>query len=113
MLSLNPTLLGLSFSIVPVIGTAAIVLNKFVKRVSKKQVENDTLAASFVEERLTNIATVKTSCRENDEADHYNEYQKHSVELGRNVSLAKGAFILDLSMILNNNLKLYCHTVSL
>jgi len=93
MLSLNPTLLGLSFSIVPVIGTAAIVLNKFVKRVSKKQVENDTLAASFVEERLTNIATVKTSCRENDEADHYNEYQKHSVELGRNVSLAKGAFM--------------------
>merc|ERR1712238_409112 len=45
------------------------------------------------EERLTNIATVKTSCRENDEADHYNEYQKHSVELGRNVSLAKGAFM--------------------
>lgn len=93
MIRINPSLLGLSVSVVPLIGSAAVVLNKFVKKVTAKQSEVKAQAASFAEERISHIATVKTSCREADEVDQYDQLQLEAARLGRAVSLAKGTFM--------------------
>ena len=93
MLRLNPGLFGLSFSVVPLIGSAAMVLRKFIKSVAAKQRETATIAASFAEERLNHIAMVKMSNRELDEVEQYTELQDECVSLGRMVSLANGFFM--------------------
>eukprot|EP00569_Conticribra_weissflogii_P007293 CAMPEP_0171329694 /NCGR_PEP_ID=MMETSP0878-20121228/1474_1 /TAXON_ID=67004 /ORGANISM="Thalassiosira weissflogii, Strain CCMP1336" /LENGTH=662 /DNA_ID=CAMNT_0011829795 /DNA_START=214 /DNA_END=2202 /DNA_ORIENTATION=- len=93
MLSINPTLFGISVSIVPVVGAAAVVLNKFVKKATVKQRECAEQAASFAEERITHIEAVKLSNREGDEVDKYIELQERCVQLGRQVSVAKGSFM--------------------
>jgi len=93
MIQLNPSLLGLSLSIVPVIGSSAVILNKFVKKVSIRQRHNQDLASSFAEERLSHIATVKSSSREQHEANTYHNLQLETARLGRITSLAKGAFM--------------------
>ena len=64
MISLNPALFGISVSIVPVIGAAAVVLNKFVKKATAKQRECAEQASAFAEERISHIMTVKLANRE-------------------------------------------------
>lgn len=93
LLRLNPGLFGMSVTVVPLIGSAAMVLRKFIKRVAAKQRETATRAASFAEERLVHIAMVKMSNRELDEVEQYTKLQEEYVSLGRLVSLAKGAFM--------------------
>ncbi|KAL3787973.1 hypothetical protein HJC23_002898 [Cyclotella cryptica] len=93
MLTLNPTLFGISVSVVPVVGAAAVVLNKFVKKATAKQRECAEAAAAFAEERLCHIETVKLANREADEVEEYNRLQEECVQLGRRVSAAKGTFM--------------------
>lgn len=93
MLRLNPSLFGLSFGVVPLIGTAAMVLRKFIKKVAEKQRETATLASAFAEEKLTHIAMVKMSNRELDEVAQFQKMQEECVRLGRSVSLANGSFM--------------------
>lgn len=93
MVSINPSLFGISVSIVPVVGAAAVVLNKFVKKATTRQRECAQEAAAFAEERISNIETVKLSNREKDEVEKYVELQEKCVELGRQVSAAKGTFM--------------------
>ncbi|KAL7518669.1 hypothetical protein ACHAWX_003479 [Stephanocyclus meneghinianus] len=93
MLTLNPTLFGISVSVVPVVGAAAVILNKFVKKATAKQRECAEAAAAFAEERLCHIETVKLANREEDEVEEYNRLQEECVQLGRKVSAAKGTFM--------------------
>lgn len=93
MISLNPTLFGISVSVVPVVGAAAVVLNKFVKKQTAKQRECAEKAAAFAEERISHIETVKLANREKSEAEEYTRLQEECVQLGRKVSSAKGIFM--------------------
>jgi ABC-type multidrug transport system fused ATPase/permease subunit len=93
MLSINPTLFGISVSVVPVVGAAAVILNKFVKRATAKQRECAERAASFAEERICHIETVKLANREKSEVEEYIMLQEECVVLGRKVSSAKGSFM--------------------
>jgi len=93
MISLNPTLFGISISVVPVVGVASFVLNKFVKKATARQRECAEEAAAFAEERISNIETVKLANREIDEVEKYVELQEECVRLGRKVSSAKGTFM--------------------
>ncbi|KAL7535214.1 hypothetical protein ACHAXR_006345 [Thalassiosira sp. AJA248-18] len=93
MISLNPTLFGISVSVVPVVGAAAVVLNKFVKKATARQRECAEQAASFAEERISHIETVKLANQEKNEVEKYVELQEKCVQLGRQVSSAKGTFM--------------------
>jgi ABC-type multidrug transport system fused ATPase/permease subunit len=93
MLHLNPSLFGISVGIVPVIGVAAMVLRKFVKNIATKQRHISSLAASFVEERLTHLAMVKMSNRELYEIEQYARLQDESRRLSAQLSIANGAFM--------------------
>ena len=93
MLSINPTLFGISVSVVPVVGAAAVVLNKFVKKATTRQRECAEAAASFAEERICHVETVKLANREKSEVEEYIRLQEECVHLGRKVSSAKGTFM--------------------
>ncbi|KAI2512252.1 hypothetical protein MHU86_2128 [Fragilaria crotonensis] len=93
MFRLNPALFGVSFGVVPVVGVAAMLLRRFIKKVATKQRETAILAASFAEEKLTHIAMVKMSNRELDEVEQFSQLQDEYVRLGRRVSLANGSFM--------------------
>lgn len=93
MISLNPHLFGISVSVIPVVGAAAVVLNKFVKKATARQRLCAEEAASFAEERISLIETVKLANRERDEVETYVQLQEECVQLGRQVSSAKGIFM--------------------
>jgi ABC-type multidrug transport system fused ATPase/permease subunit len=93
MIRLNPSLFGLSFTVVPLIGTAAMVLRKVIKKLAVKQRDTAIRAASFAEERLSHIAMVKMSNRSMDEVERYTQLQQECARLGRRVSLANGMFM--------------------
>ncbi len=93
MMSINPQLFGISVSVIPVVGAAAVVLNKFVKRATSRQRLCAEQAASFAEERISLIETVKLANREKDEVEKYMLLQEECTQLGRKVSSAKGIFM--------------------
>lgn len=93
MYDINPNLLSMSLSIVPLIGSAAVVLNKFVKKITLKYHALTEQAEEFATERIDHISTVKTSARQCDEVEKYQQMQIGSRALSRYSSLAKGLFM--------------------
>mmetsp|Transcript_5714 Transcript_5714/g.8706 ORF Transcript_5714/g.8706 Transcript_5714/m.8706 type:complete len:673 (-) Transcript_5714:201-2219(-) len=93
MAKLNTPLLGLSASIVPVVGFSAVVLQKFIKKYIRQADEIEARISSFAEERLINVSTVKACSRAEDESFKYDTLQQQHTSLGRKVSLARGAFM--------------------
>lgn len=90
MLSLDPALFGVSLTIVPVIGAAAMLLRKSIKRIAAQQSDLAAAAASFVEERLMHISMVKMSNREAEEVQQYSDMQEEGLRLGRSASIQNG-----------------------
>jgi len=90
MLCINPQLVVCSLAVAPVVGTIALISRKYLKKIVTIQQQGAIDSASFVEERLNHIAMVKTSNREDDEVEKYNQIQDDCVELGQKASLASG-----------------------
>lgn len=93
MLLIDPNLLSISIGIVPVIGSAAVILNKFVKKIVKKQRDLTLESEAFASERIENINMVKISSREDCEVEKYVDMQEKVVRLGKLASWAKGVFM--------------------
>jgi len=93
MWTLNPSLLLLSASAVPLIGTGAIFLKKYITKCSEKRREIEIRSSSFIEERITHVSLVKMSNREKYECEKYQQMQDTYVQLGKRVALAKGYFM--------------------
>jgi ABC-type multidrug transport system fused ATPase/permease subunit len=93
MLQIDPNLLSISIGIVPVIGSAAVILNKFVKKIVKKQRDLTLESEAFASERIENIDMVKISSREDCEVERYINMQEQVVRLGKLASWAKGVFM--------------------
>lgn len=93
MLHIDPHLLSISVGVVPIIGSAAVILNKFVKKNVQKQRDLSLQAESFASERIEHVSTVKISNREEDEIDTYVTLQGKVVQLGKMASWAKGVFM--------------------
>jgi len=93
MLRLNPSLFLTSLLTVPLIGAAAMTMRKFLKRLTAQRKDQAMKAASFAEERITQMAMVKMSNREADEVKNYQAMQEECKSIGRKESLANGAFM--------------------
>lgn len=93
MLQIDAHLMSISVGIVPIIGTAAVVLNKFVKKVVKKQRDLALESEAFAAERVENVNMVKISSREQCEVEKYIDMQSRVVKLGKMASFAKGVFM--------------------
>jgi ABC-type multidrug transport system fused ATPase/permease subunit len=90
MLCLNPSLVGLSLAVAPVVGTLAWLTRNYLKKVLAIQQQAALNAASFLEERLNHILLVKMSNREEDEVEIYSQIQNEYVDLGRRSAMANG-----------------------
>lgn len=90
MLRINPQLVGLSLAVAPVVGTIALFTRKYMKKIVAIQQKAAVNSASFVEERLNHIAMVKTSNREKDEVEKYDEMQDELISLGGKAAVASG-----------------------
>lgn len=93
MFNINPNLLSISIGIVPLIGSAAVILNKFVKKINTEYHSITEKAEEFATERIDHISMVKTSNREYDEVEQYEKMQLDARKLSRKASLAKGLFM--------------------
>ena len=93
MLNLDATLFGVSLGVVPLLGAAATLLRRSIKKLSLKQGLVATSMASFVEERLTHINVVQMANRENDEIDSYTKMQDESFALSRRCAMQEGMFM--------------------
>jgi len=93
MLRLNPQLFIASLFTVPMIGAAAMMMRKFLKRLTIQRKDQAMRAAAFAEERISQIAMVKMSNREGDEVEEYERMQDECKAIGRKESLANGAFM--------------------
>ena len=93
MLSLNPSLMAVAFTIVPAVGAAAMVLRKSIKRTTERQRALASQISTFVEERLTHIAMVKMSNRQSDEIDSFEALQDEQMGLARRAALQSGLFM--------------------
>jgi ABC-type multidrug transport system fused ATPase/permease subunit len=93
LININASLLKFSMSIIPIIGSTAVVLNKYVKKIVKQQMENNTISQSFAQERLEHLHMVKISNRENDEVETFSNLMDIQTSLGSRSSLVKGLFM--------------------
>lgn len=93
MLAIDPHLLSISIGVVPLIGSAAVILNKFVKKIVQKQRDIMIQSECFAMERVDHVNMVKISSREESEIEHFDQMQKDVVQFGRMASWAKGLFM--------------------
>ena len=93
MFQIDPHLVTVSASVVPIIGSAAVVMNKFVKKIVKKQRDLSIESEAFAAERIENINMVKISSREQCEVEKYIKMEEQVVQLGKIASWAKGLFM--------------------
>jgi len=90
MIMIDPQLVMISVGIVPMIGSAAVILNKFVKKIVKKQRDLCLQSEAFAAERVENLSMVKISSRQSCEVEKYVKMQEGILKLGKLASLAKG-----------------------
>ena len=90
MMSLNPSLVGLSVGVAPIVGTLALMTRKYLKTVLTIQKQAAMEAASFLEERLNHMSMVKMSNREQAEVEAYGDIQQEYVNLGKQSAMANG-----------------------
>ena len=95
MLKLNPSLLALSASMVPMLGITAISFSKFINKKKTQFLSLESTIAEFSRERLEldTISTVKVCDRSNDEISSYQEYQQQTAKLRNEVALAEGCMM--------------------
>ena len=91
MVRLSPSLVVIvSLGIAPLVGTIAITTRSYVSKKQAKQQEAAITAASFVQERLNNIALVQGSNRQEEELQSFVKLQEKSTLLGKKSALANG-----------------------
>ena len=90
MLRLNPSLVGLSLGIAPVVGMVLMYTRKYLKKVVTKQQQAELDAANFLEERLNHIAMVQLSNRQDDEVEHFGKLLQETTNLTRSSAFANG-----------------------
>ena len=90
MCLIDAKLMGVSLSVVPLIGSAGYVLRKHQTKWTKQQHALAMQAQNFANERMEHVSTVKISSREMDEIKtHTNILEEYQV-LGQRASLAQG-----------------------
>lgn len=90
MLRLNPSLVGLSLGVAPIVGMVLMYTRKYLKKVMTKQQQAELDAANFLEERLNHIAMVQLSNRQKDEVKQFERLLQQTTELTHRSAFANG-----------------------
>jgi ABC-type multidrug transport system fused ATPase/permease subunit len=93
MYKISPLMLGISASVVPLIGGTSLLLMKFTKSLTKLSQSMNEAASSFATERVQHIHTVKSHAREEDEVHTFCKLVDQSSQLSTRIAFSEGAFM--------------------
>uniref|UniRef100_K3WZB9 Uncharacterized protein n=1 Tax=Globisporangium ultimum (strain ATCC 200006 / CBS 805.95 / DAOM BR144) TaxID=431595 RepID=K3WZB9_GLOUD len=104
LLTISPKLTLVSLSILPVVGTGAMLFSKFSSRLSKVHQNSVANMSGVVEERLNNIQTVKLFAAEEQEQQEFEKINKLILANAARAKRARGLFMGGLSFSINCSL---------
>ncbi|KAF1334026.1 Atp-binding protein, partial [Globisporangium splendens] len=104
LLTISPKLTLVSLSILPVVGTGAMLFSKFSSRLSKVHQNSVANMSGVVEERLNNVQTVKLFAAEEQEQQEFEKINKLILANAARAKRARGLFMGGLSFSINCSL---------
>jgi ABC-type multidrug transport system fused ATPase/permease subunit len=84
LFALAPKLTLLMLSVIPPVAIGGVYYGKFTKKISRKVQDALARSTAMVEEKISNIRTVKSFTRELFEISNYNDRVAHIFDLGKN-----------------------------
>lgn len=82
----------LSTCIVPCIAGMAVIYGRYVRKITRKLLDQFAEISKVAEERLGNVKTVKTFCKEDQECKSYNGLLTDALTLGYKDVMARSVF---------------------
>lgn len=104
LLTISPKLFLVSLSILPMVGTGAMLFSKLSSRLAKVHQNSVANMSGVVEERLNNIYTVKLFAAEEQEQQRFDEINKLILKNASRAKRARGIFMGGLSLSINCSL---------
>ncbi|RLN58329.1 hypothetical protein BBJ29_004603 [Phytophthora kernoviae] len=104
LLTISPKLTLVSLTILPLVGTGAMLFSKFSSRLAKKHQNSVADMTGVAEERLNNIVTVKLFSAEQDELTHFDKINQGILANAKRAKRARGMFMGGLSLSMNCSL---------
>ena len=104
LLTISPKLTLVSLTILPLVGTGAMLCSKLSSRLTAKYESSIVDMTGVVEERLNNIFTVKLFSAEQDELRHFDTINKDILKNAKRAKRARGMFMGGLSLSINCSL---------
>jgi ATP-binding cassette subfamily B (MDR/TAP) protein 8 len=100
----SPQLCGITLSLLPLVGAAAMYLNRKAKRLAEKLRNVQSDALSFAIERFNNVSTIRLNAKESAEKNTFNGYMETCNTLSRSSYISDGAFMGFLNLATNFSL---------
>ncbi|KAG1692831.1 hypothetical protein DVH05_024445 [Phytophthora capsici] len=104
LLTISPKLTLVSLTILPIVGTGAMLFSKFSSSLAKKHQNSVADMTGVAEERLNNIFTVKLFSAEQDELNHFEKINTGILANAKRAKRARGVFMGGLSLSINCSL---------
>ncbi|XP_039233747.1 ATP-binding cassette sub-family B member 10, mitochondrial isoform X2 [Drosophila yakuba] len=88
----SPQLAAMSALVVPAMAGMAIVYGRYVRRITKVELDKYAEIMKFAEERFGNVKTVKTFCREQQEVAAFDGQLDEALQIGYKETRARAIF---------------------
>ncbi|XP_017048131.1 ATP-binding cassette sub-family B member 10, mitochondrial [Drosophila ficusphila] len=92
MIYTSPQLAAVSALVVPAMAGIAIVYGRYVRRITKMELDKYAEIMKFSEERFGNVKTVKTFCREQQEVTAFDDKLDEALQIGYKETRARAIF---------------------
>ncbi|XP_062139294.1 ATP-binding cassette sub-family B member 10, mitochondrial isoform X1 [Drosophila sulfurigaster albostrigata] len=92
MIFTSPKLALVSAMVVPALATMAIVYGRYVRRITRVELDKYADIMKYAEERFGNVRTVKLFCREQKEVEDFNQKLNEALEIGYKETRARSIF---------------------
>ncbi|KAH8362209.1 hypothetical protein KR084_012138 [Drosophila pseudotakahashii] len=92
MIYTSPQLAAVSALVVPAMAGMAIVYGRYVRRITKTELDKYAEIMKYAEERFGNVKTVKTFCREQQEVAAFDGKLGEALEIGYKETRARAIF---------------------
>jgi len=96
----SPQLAAVSALVVPAMAGMAIVYGRYVRRITKTELDKYAEIMKYAEERFGNVKTVKTFCREQQEVAAFDGLLDEALQIGYKETRARSIFFGLVSEIL-------------
>ncbi|KPU75251.1 uncharacterized protein Dana_GF21456, isoform B [Drosophila ananassae] len=92
MIYTSPQLAAVSALVVPAMAGMAIVYGRYVRKITRRELDKYAEIMKYAEERFGNVKTVKTFCREQQEVAAFDKKLDEALQIGYKETRAKSIF---------------------